>query len=331
MTAHCIVRKPLVLSLLLAAWLAQACVATGGGSGGVGGGNGLPGGVTPTDAGADGIGATDTTGGSDGSAAVPDATTGGDTAGTGNDGGPPADGGKNDVAVVDAVATDAVQDGGSDSGKTDGGAGEIGPPQDAKDGEVSGPDGSDAGPPDVQTDAFGTQSCCATSPQPGCADKNAALCVCAKDNYCCKTAWDSQCVKEVNQYGCGFCPGGPDGGGSDGGSPDAFVDSGKTDAFDAGKTDASDGGAIDAFDGGMSDVFDGGTSDVFTPGSNSCCEVSAKPGCIDPAIMQCVCAVDDYCCSTAWDSICVSEVTSEGCGTCPGSGADGGSAPDAGF
>lgn len=56
---------------------------------------------------------------------------------------------------------------------------------------------------------------------------------------------------------------------------------------------------------------DGGT----TPGG-SCCVSSGSPGCGDAAIEACVCAQDSYCCATAWDGTCVSEVTSYGCGSC---------------
>ncbi len=46
-----------------------------------------------------------------------------------------------------------------------------------------------------------------------------------------------------------------------------------------------------------------------------CCETGAA-GCALPAVESCVCAADSYCCNVAWDSICVGEVESLGCGTC---------------
>jgi hypothetical protein len=33
-------------------------------------------------------------------------------------------------------------------------------------------------------------------------------------------------------------------------------------------------------------------------------------------VAQCVCAQDDYCCTTEWDAQCVAEVQQFGCGTC---------------
>jgi hypothetical protein len=44
--------------------------------------------------------------------------------------------------------------------------------------------------------------------------------------------------------------------------------------------------------------------------------VHSTPGCEDTEIESCVCAYDSYCCTTSWDSLCVSEVVSYGCGTC---------------
>jgi hypothetical protein len=30
--------------------------------------------------------------------------------------------------------------------------------------------------------------------------------VCAKDSFCCESAWDSLCAAEVVKFGCGACP-----------------------------------------------------------------------------------------------------------------------------
>jgi hypothetical protein len=51
-------------------------------------------------------------------------------------------------------------------------------------------------------------------------------------------------------------------------------------------------------------------------GGGACCVASGSPGCGDAAVQACVCAQDSYCCSTAWDTACVGEVTSLGCGVC---------------
>lgn len=49
-----------------------------------------------------------------------------------------------------------------------------------------------------------------------------------------------------------------------------------------------------------------------------CCSPTATAGCTEPSVEACVCDEDPYCCATAWDSICVGEVESLGCGTCGG-------------
>ncbi len=59
-------------------------------------------------------------------------------------------------------------------------------------------------------------------------------------------------------------------------------------------------------------------------GTNDCCSAHDSPGCFDPAITACVCAVDPFCCNVQWDQLCVDEVTSLGCGSCGGTGGFGG-------
>ena len=49
---------------------------------------------------------------------------------------------------------------------------------------------------------------------------------------------------------------------------------------------------------------------------SDCCTSSTKPSCTYPDAEACVCSSDPYCCETAWDSLCVWEVASLGCGTC---------------
>jgi hypothetical protein len=49
-----------------------------------------------------------------------------------------------------------------------------------------------------------------------------------------------------------------------------------------------------------------------------CCEPGDGTGCADVVVSECVCGDDPYCCDTAWDELCVAEVTSLGCGACGG-------------
>lgn len=41
--------------------------------------------------------------------------------------------------------------------------------------------------------------------------------------------------------------------------------------------------------------------------ANCCCQTASSAGCSDGSCQQTVCAIDPYCCSTRWDSTCVSE------------------------
>lgn len=63
--------------------------------------------------------------------------------------------------------------------------------------------------------------------------------------------------------------------------------------------------------------------------TNSCCTESSSAGCCDQAIMECVCALDDFCCGAEdpffggagfWDEFCVDMAMLDcgGCGTCTG-------------
>lgn len=52
----------------------------------------------------------------------------------------------------------------------------------------------------------------------------------------------------------------------------------------------------------------------------SCCESSLEPKCGDSEVTACVCDLDSYCCSTAWDSKCVQKAADHCDAGCPGAG-----------
>jgi hypothetical protein len=62
-------------------------------------------------------------------------------------------------------------------------------------------------------------------------------------------------------------------------------------------------------------------------GPGDCCVDHGAPGCSDVACCQLVCAIDPFCCETAWDSICAGEADSL-CGICNGGGPCGPGAGD---
>lgn len=65
-------------------------------------------------------------------------------------------------------------------------------------------------------------NCCKPATTPGCSTASVSTCVCAQDNFCCSTAWDSMCVQEVDEFKCGNCgtagTGGTGGSGGSGGA-----------------------------------------------------------------------------------------------------------------
>lgn len=132
----------------------------------------------------------------------------------------------------------------------------------------------------------GQGDCCEVQDGPGCDDPTIQACVCAEDSFCCEFTWDSICVEEVEEFGCGDCGGGG-------------------------------GGCGDGACGADEDCLIC-PEDCGQCGGTSCCEPHDSPGCEDAAVQQCVCAEDVYCCDVEWDGICVNEVNSLGCGDCEG-------------
>lgn len=53
------------------------------------------------------------------------------------------------------------------------------------------------------------------------------------------------------------------------------------------------------------------TFDTDFSSSNSCCETSDGPGCNDPAVVSCLCAIDPVCCTGSFDEVCVQEGIAE--------------------
>merc|ERR1711871_384796 len=49
---------------------------------------------------------------------------------------------------------------------------------------------------------------------------------------------------------------------------------------------------------------------------HGCCYSHHAPGCDTRAIQDCVCSIDDSCCSSTWDETCVAQIAKLNCGTC---------------
>jgi hypothetical protein len=159
---------------------------------------------------------------------------------------------------------------------------------------------------------------CETGGPLGSSCDSCAADVCYYDSYCCDTAWDAQCVAEVDAYcstGCGFSGGGGgscahdecEAGGklsascsscaSDVCSQDAFCCNNQWDAQCVSEAEQICG------------ICGGGSSSGG--GYGYCYHDECSQGmALDPYCSDCaasVCNYDSYCCDTEWDATCVDE------------------------
>ncbi len=146
-------------------------------------------------------------------------------------------------------------------------------------------------------------NCCSAHEEPGCENDAVAQCVCGVQTYCCsdRGAWDTACVRGVDELGCGICPiviSDPGSGGAGGAEP------------------SSEGGAA-------------GNADQVAGEWTSCCEKQLRAGCGDSDVEAKVCTVDAYCCEKKWDHYCALEAETLGevpCAAYNGAGGAGGQA-----
>jgi hypothetical protein len=164
------------------------------------------------------------------------------------------------------------------------------------------------------------RDCCSNGTGAGCGNVLVNECVGAVDPYCNNTAWDSICVGEVTSLGCGTCPAPVEHsccstGGA--GCSDNVIEAAVCAAAGQDGTGAVDPYCCNvAWDGlcvsGVNNLAD----NVALPCGSTCCSAHGTAGCDTPSVQACVGAVDPYCTTTAWDSLCVSEVETLGCSHC---------------
>jgi hypothetical protein len=71
--------------------------------------------------------------------------------------------------------------------------------------------------------------------------------------------------------------------------------------------------------GTRQDCQPNGTPDECeNPPDHNCCTMGHGPGCNDPQIQACMCALDPFCCEGDWDFYCKGNVEQWGCGSCRG-------------
>lgn len=51
-------------------------------------------------------------------------------------------------------------------------------------------------------------------------------------------------------------------------------------------------------------------------GTGSCCSEHETPGCEDPGVEACVCAIEPFCCDSRWSAACLAVMEVHGCGEC---------------
>jgi hypothetical protein len=80
-----------------------------------------------------------------------------------------------------------------------------------------------------------------------------------------------------------------------------------------------DGGVVDVGNGsGPAGPLDAGPGPTSI--ENDCCTASLGPGCQDAAVLVCVCEGDSFCCSGAYDALCVNQALTrcgQACGLPP--------------
>ncbi len=196
---------------------------------------------------------------------------------------------------------------------------------------------------------FTNTNCCTINGVPGCADAGIQACVCALDGFCCANSWDGICVEEaVNDCGaqCNVCGNGLVERSDVCDGNDFAGETCQTQGFDSGELGCSancqtiqtngcgncgdgmlnggencDGALLGGascgsfgFDGGAlacNGSCDFDTSSCFN--ETDCCFANGTPGCEDPVVQACVCALDSFCCTTSWDSQCAGEAVND-CG-----------------
>ena len=203
-------------------------------------------------------------------------------------------------------------------------------------------------PSDCPLESAPSNHPCESSSSPGAAEESVVSCVCALDMWCCTNTWDAFCVQLAEEAcdamcdcsaltcttdeGCGGCFGNACVGEwvcVDGlcaqGEPvscdpsvgegclvnQCEVESGACvlSALDVACDDSS-ACTLDACDAesGLCVYSESGLC-----GSQHPCLTSELPGSGDADLQSCVCALDPYCCESAWDQACV-EVASLSCG-----------------
>lgn len=167
-------------------------------------------------------------------------------------------------------------------------------------------DGTTDGTTDGGTGTGGPGTCCEVQATPGCSNDEIETCVCALDAFCCDDSWDGMCVGQAVSDCGANCP-----------MVDACCSAGPAGCTIEEVEDCVC--AIDAeccmsgWDGECVSISimqcENNCPSIDIMGEGDCCEENGTPGCDDPAITQCRCAADPFCCDEEWDQICINGAT----------------------
>ena len=154
-------------------------------------------------------------------------------------------------------------------------------------------------------------SCYEAHTTPYCADAVCCATVCALDPWCCNNSWDSICANEA-VTSCPGC-GNPSAG-------DCTIAHATAYCQDA--TCCAQVCAVDVFCCNSSwDSFCASQAIALCVNTcagslaNDCCVAHANPSCNEAACCSAVCAIDSFCCTNSWDSICANRARVM-CGQC---------------
>ncbi len=119
------------------------------------------------------------------------------------------------------------------------------------------------------------------------------------------------------------CGCGDDDGGGSGGSAGAAGSGGSAGTAGSGGTGGGGTGGSGGTGGAAGESGSGGTGGHVHVGTEACCVEHASPGCSDPAVEECVCALNALCCAEEWNDACVALARADNelahCGNCKGS------------
>lgn len=146
-------------------------------------------------------------------------------------------------------------------------------------------------------------SCCEASPLPGCEDDVVMQCVCEFDSFCCQVAFDEACVATA----LGVCGASCVAGEAESDCCTTSDAPGCTDPIvNSCVCDIDFQCCVSGFDEVCvaQAVAECGAQCALPPAESDCCNASAAPGCTVSEVQECVCDIDPFCCSGAFDENC---------------------------